>query len=421
MTVTFHDIDIDDPSFYVNDPWPVFKQLRDEDPFHYVPELDVFVVTRHEDIIEIGKRPAEFINSKALFLNDIRYAKSIEEAKAKGEYQDDGTAFVDMFFPKGGEIVATTDQPRHAELRRVLAPTFTKEVRENVSVPLQAYVDELLDAVEPGTTVEWMRFAALVPIFAASRLIGLPDTDIKQIQGWGDQLEKLAAVDITMEEIEAAAAEFQTLQAYIVKNMEEKTANPGPDLLSLLLQQELDDAKVSQANVVTLSMMMLSAASDTTRSLLAGLVNYLAQDPEQWRKLRDDRSLVPNAVEEVLRWVSPARAFVRTAAVDTVVNGQEIKAGQYVYLMYMSANRDERVFPNPDVLDIERKEAKKHLSFGAGIHLCPGTRIVRDEGPIVLDALLDRFSRIELVEEPTQIMNIIHRNGWTSMPVKFHV
>jgi cytochrome P450 len=402
------DVPIEDSQFYLDDPWPTFAWMQRDAPFWYHESLDTFVLTRYEDIKAVAGLPQVFVSSRGLFLNDLKF-----QAQAGDEL------LTDRFFPKGGEQVGTTDPPRHRELRRVIAPAFTEEALDRLSAPIGRYVAELLDGITPGEVVDWITYASLIPIFAGAHLIGLPDADVDRVRFWSDALEKLGG-DLTFEEVEGAATDLQSLQPYILEAIEKKRQEPlGEDLLSVLLEQEIDNEKVSEANVVMFAMTMMAAGSDTTRSLLAGLVCALARHPDQWERLRSDRSLVRLAVEETMRFVTPARAFLRTATEDVEVNGHEIREGQHVYLMYMAGNRDERMFVRPHEYDVGRQESVRHLSFGAGAHVCAASRLVRREGPIVLNALLDRFSRIELSEAPTPVVHVI-RNGWSRMPVIFH-
>jgi cytochrome P450 len=267
-------------------------------------------------------------------------------------------------------------------------------------------------------TTDWMELAGILPIRIGSLLIGLPDADRAQVRHWSDELEKLGG-DLTMAELQAAAKEFSTLRGYIMENFEAKRGEPGHDLLSTLLAAELDDRKVSEANVVMFAMTMIAAGSDTTRALLAGMVWALAKHPDQLAKLVADRSLVPGAIEEALRWVTPARAFLRTAMQDMEIRGEKVKAGQHVYLMYMAGNRDEDIFPEPETFDVARKENGLQMAFGIGTHVCIGARLVRMEAAILLNALLDRYPRFELAAEPQPVIHVI-RNSWDDMPVVFH-
>lgn len=405
-------VPIEDPRFYLDDPWTTFAWMRENDPFHYYEPLDAYVVTRHADIKDIAGRAKEFVSSRGIFLNDWKYAAARADS-------GDGDTLTDSFFPKGGEQVGTADPPRHTDLRRVIAPAFAPRALKRMEEQLATDIDQMLAGIEPGEITDWMPYASLIPIKAAITLLGLPDADVDRVQFWSDELEKLGG-DLTLEQLQAAAEEFQSLQQFIVEKAEEKRRNPGGiDMLSVLLNAELDNDRVSQANVVMFAMTVMAAGSDTTRALIAGFVHLLARHPEQWELLREDRSLVPLAVEETLRYITPARAFGRTALADTTVNGQEIRAGQRVYLMFMAANRDESVFPDANRYDITRAESAQQVAFGSGTHLCAGAALVRLEAPLLLNALLDRFSRIEAVGEAVPVLHII-RNSWSSMPVRFH-
>jgi cytochrome P450 len=167
-------------------------------------------------------------------------------------------------------------------------------------------------------------------------------------------------------------------------------------------------------------MTVLAAGSETSRAALNSLIWSMATHPDELRKVRDDRSLAAGAVEEALRWVCPPRGFMRTAQCDTELRGKRIVAGQHLYLLYMAANRDEEVFPNPETFDVSRKESKLQLAFGFGTHVCVAAALVRLEAGILLNAILDRFSSIEMAGEPEPIIALL-RQGWHNMPVAFRV
>jgi len=398
---------IEDPQFYLDDPFPVFARMRAEAPAFYYEPLDTFVLTKHEDVRFVNRNAAIFSNARGIFLNDVKYQ----------QVQTDGPTMTDSFFPPGGEQIGTADPPRHHELRRVVSPAFSARALQLMEDEIRGYCAELVDRIEPGAVTDWMELAGILPIRVGSLLIGLPDADRDQVRHWSDELEKLGG-DLSLEELQSAAAEFATLRSYIVENIEAKRAAPGQDLLSTLLEAELDDRKVSEANVIMFAMTMLAAGSDTTRALLAGMVWALAKHPGQLARVAADRSLVPGAVEEALRWVTPARAFLRTAICDTEIRGQVVRDGQHVYNMYMAANRDEEVFPQPETFDVARPENDLQLAFGIGTHVCIGARLVRLEAGILLNALLDRFACFQLAAEPVPVRHMI-RNSWHDMPVVF--
>lgn len=410
--ILHRDVPIEDPQFYLDDPWPTFAWMQREAPFYHYEPLDTFVITRHRDVMAIAPRADVFSNARGIFLNEIKYREQAGDAN-----------FSEGFWPKGGEQIGNTDPPRHQELRRVSQGAFTIPAIEALQAKLGQHTGQLLDQLADKGEVDFWDFAAGIPVEAACHLIGLPATDRKRVQFWSDELEKLGA-DISFEELQAAVAEFDSLKDYISENVDRRKAERavgatgGLDLISVLLDAELDGQKgVKLPNVITFAMTAMAAGADTTRSLLLGLPYYFAENPEQWRKLRKDRSLVKNAIEETLRLVTPARAFLRYVSQDTEVNGQPMKAGQHVYLMYMAANRDPEIFESPHKFDVARKNASRHLAFGAGPHLCLGQRLARMEGALVLEAMLDRFDRIELTSQPRPVKHII-RNSWETMPVR---
>src|SRR5260370_29421907 len=291
---------IEDPQFYLDDPFPVFARMRAESPVFYHEPLDTFVLTKHEDVRFVNRNPAIFSNARGIFLNDVKYQQA----------QTDGPTMTDSFFPPGGEQIGTTDPPRHHELRRVVTPAFSARALQLMEDEIRGYCAELVDQIEPGAVTDSMELAGILPIRVGSLLIGLPDADRDQVRHWSDELEKLGG-DLSLEELQSAAAEFATLRRYIVENIEAKRAPPGQDRLSTLLEAELDDREVSHAHAIMFAIAILAAGSDTTRALLARIVGALAKHPDQPPRVAADRSLVPGAVEEPLRWGPPANTFLR--------------------------------------------------------------------------------------------------------------
>lgn len=409
-----HDIPIEDPDFYLNDPWPTFAWMQREAPFYHYKSLDTFVVTRYKDIMSISPRADVFSNARGIFLNEIKYRQ------AAGD-----TNFSEGFWPKGGEQIGNADPPRHQELRRVSQGAFTIAAIEQVKAKLGDFAGRQLDQLADRGECDFWEFAASVPIEAACHLLGLPATDRGRVQFWSDELEKLGA-NISFDELQAAVAEFDSLKQYIAENVERRKAErmagtaTGLDMINVLLDAELDGERgVKLPNVITFAMTAMAAGADTTRALLLGLPYYFARHPDQWHRVKADRSLVKTAIEEVLRLVTPARAFLRHVAKDAEINGHSFKEGQYVYLMYMAANRDPEIFENAHDFDVGRKNASRHLGFGAGPHLCLGARLARMEGIEVLNAMLDRFDRIELTADPVPVRNHLIRNSWQTMPLRF--
>jgi cytochrome P450 len=272
-----------------------------------------------------------------------------------------------------------------------------------------------IPAGEPIDFVE--RIAAALPILVAQDLIGLPPGNEAQIRGWSDSLESMKLVK-GADALREVVAQFATMNDFFREQIKVKQEYPGDDLISSLLAAKLDGESILEVTLLIYCSTFLAAGSDTTRSLLAGMTQALADHPDQLARLRADRHHVAGAVEESLRWTSPARGFLRTAVQDTEIRGTTIKAGQRVYLLFDAGNRDAEVFENPWQYDIERPNAGLHLAFGYGAHLCIASHLARMEARALLSAMLDRFSSFERAGEPVEIRQLL-RAGYVELPMRF--
>jgi cytochrome P450 len=257
----------------------------------------------------------------------------------------------------------------------------------------------------------------VLPIRVATALIGLPPGYDADIRRWSDALESLKLIH-GADNIAAAIRQFSEMDDFFRAQFVTKRASPGDDLISTLLAAKLDGEPLTEPDLLTYCSTFLAAGSDTTRSLLAGMALALAEHPGQLRKLRADPGLLDGAIEESLRWTTPARGFLRTAVADTQVRGVDIKAGQRVYLLYDAGNRDAEVFPDPWAYDIERPNASAHLGFGYGPHLCIAAHLARLEARELFRVLLSTFTSIEVTGEATEIRQLL-RNGWVHAPLSF--
>jgi cytochrome P450 len=403
--LTLDDVRIEDPTFYLSDRQEIYSRLHREEPVFYYEPLDTFVLSKHDDIREAARHPELFSSAHGLHLHQLRLDPG-EQAVYKTLYHP------------GGEQFAFADPPRHRELRQVAARSFAPKALAMWGEGTRKHVDELVGQIDPGEPLDFVeQVAALLPIRVAENLIGLQpghDTDIRR---WSDALEAMKLVH-GADALRETVAQFATMNDFFREQIELKRADPGEDLISALLAAELDGAPLSEPTLLVYCSTFLAAGSDTTRSLLAGLTLALADHPDQLAELRSDRGLLDPAVEEALRWTTPARGFLRTALRDTEIRGVPIKAGQRVYLLFDAGNRDAEVFPDPWQFDITRKTANVHLAFGYGIHLCIGSHLARMEARTLTSALLDRFSTFERAGEPVAIRQLL-RAGWVTLPMTF--
>jgi cytochrome P450 len=223
--------------------------------------------------------------------------------------------------------------------------------------------------------------------------------------------------DLRQDEIKAMIAELEYMNKYLSDRIATKQAHPGEDLISVLNQAHIDNDRLTERNILMLTTATMIAGTTPT-DLLGGMIHALAERPDQRGALIENPSLIPNAVEEALRWISPTPGLLRTAVKDTEISGQPIAAGQHVYMLFMAGNRDEEIFENPDDFDVRRHNASAHIAFGVGPHFCPGTALARLEAKVLLEELLARFDNWELAEAPTP-MPWVSQNGFAALPMKF--
>jgi cytochrome P450 len=398
------DVRIEDPDFYFEGRRDSYERLHAECPVFYYEPLDVFVLTKHEDIRQAARRPELFSSAHGLHLHQLRL--TTEEVEVYATLYGSGEQF------------AFADPPRHKELRTVATRVFAPRSLERLGQQVRRDVAQLVGKIEPGRSLDFVEeVAAALPIRVAVALIGLPGGHDADIRRWSDALESLKLIH-GADNIRAAIRQFSEMDDFFRKQFVIKRANPGEDLISALLAAQLDGELISEANLLTYCSTFLAAGSDTTRSLLTGMALALAEHPDQMRKLKENPALLDGAIEESLRWTTPARGFLRTALTDTQVRGVDINAGQRIYLLYDAGNRDAEVFADPWTYDIERPNASSHLGFGYGPHLCIAAHLARLEARELYAALLNAFGRIEITGEVTDIRQLL-RNGWVHAPLTF--
>ena len=266
---------IDDPQFYVGDPYPVLARMRAEAPVYYCPDLDTFAITRYEDVRLVSRTPDVFSVADGILLNDAKYRSHI----------------ADSFFPEGAELISTTDPPRHRELRRVIAPAFTPRQVNAMEPGVRQVCRDLLAAIEPDKEMEFVEDVAVVlPLWTIARFLGLPGDNIPELRYWSDEMVKMGG-NLTVEELAEAARNIGPMNGYLAAQLAQKRAAPGEDLLSTLSQAEIDNEKLTDLNVLMLSTAVLVAGNGTTRNLLGCAIAMLAEHPAQRERLVADPAL----------------------------------------------------------------------------------------------------------------------------------
>jgi cytochrome P450 len=374
-------VNVLDPEFWI-DPYPVFAQLRAEAPVLWHDDAQLWTIARHDDVMRISRDPAAFCSGKGVLPADR---------------QRDIT---------GAESILFLDPPDHQRHRKLVSPAFTPRRISALEQRVRELARELLDGIDNGEPVDFASAVAVpLPMLVIAEMLGIPVEDRDRFKVWSD-----AMIDAATEPKEETYQLAFELWDYFEKIIEQRRVEPADDLVSVIAHAEVDDVPLNNAELNGFCMTLLVAGNETTRNLITGGVEALARYPNQIQRLVEDHSLIPSAVEEMLRWVTPVMNFARTATRDVEVRGQTIGEGQMVFMLYGAANRDPDVFgPSADTFDVGR-QPNPHVAFGFGEHFCMGASLARLEARVLFDELLQRFSTAELAGDPERLRSSLMRS-----------
>jgi cytochrome P450 len=383
-----------DPYDYelLRNPHDVFRELREHAPLYYNPKYDFYALSRHQDCVAGLSDRETFLNGKGVMLEQIRSGSAM---------------------PRG--LLNFEDPPRHTIHRGLLTRVFTPARMAQLEAQIRAFCARTLDPLVGAGGFDFVRdFSAKVPMRVIGMLLGIPEEDQDAVRERADERLRTEAGKPMQYDGETLRHGFD---AYI----DERIARPSDDLMSQLVQSEIEDEtgvrrKLTRQELGTLIGFLASAGNETTNRLIGWAGKLLAEHPDQRRRLRENRALIPQAVEEVLRYEPPAAHIGRYVAKDVELYGETIPAGGVLIFLTGAANRDPREFADPDVFDIER-ERRAHLTFGYGHHVCVGNALARLEGRIALDEVLNRFPDWEVDLANARMTSTSTVRGWETLPV----
>jgi cytochrome P450 len=385
-------IDPRDAAFFQRDDYyEVLARLRAEDPVHLV-EPGFWVLSRYDDIRDVSRDPTGYCSGRGALINDPLRSSAR---------------------PLAAPSLLHMDPPEHASFRGLLNRRFTPRALSGLGESVRKTASTLLDAVETREEIDFVSaLAAPFPLIVIAELLGIAESDRQDFRRWSDAA--IESPDLPPDETAAALGE---LAGFIGDHIRAKREQPGDDLVSLLVQSEVDGAPLRKEELFMFLLTLLVAGNETTRTLLSGSVLALFEHPDERAALVEDRSLVSGGVEECLRWVTPVHAFCRTATQDGVVDRTPVRAGDYVCMLYASANRDERIFGDSAArFDVRRPVNPVHLAFGFGEHVCLGASLARMETRAFLDELLSRFGSYTLTGPAERVLSSTVA-GIKSLPV----
>ena len=380
------------------DPYPVYAALRERDPVHRSALMNAWMFTRHADIDTI-------LRDHRRFSNDPRKG-SLSRRQRAGLPADE--EFTMLFL----------DPPDHKRLRALVNKAFTPKAVNALEPHIRSLLGSLLDEIDDPAGFDLMQAVAQpLPVIVIAEMLGVPPEDRAQFKIWSDQRARTLEPSIDARERALADTANKALNDYFRPIIEERRADPKDDIVSALAQAEEEGDRLTELEMLNMLRLLLIAGNETTTNLIGNGVLALLRHPDQLQRLRDDPSLIPLAVDELLRFDSPVQTDFRRALEDCEVNGFPLKKRDNIVLLLGAANRDPDVFEEPDRLDVGRGD-RSHLSFGRGIHHCIGAPLARLEGRVVLEMLLERFSQISLGGEEPRFRNSIVLRGLESLPVR---
>lgn len=344
------------------DPYPTYRWLRDEAPLFRNDRLDFWALSRFDDVLSAAHDPVTFSSVDAVLLGE-----------SSGEMPP---------------MMITMDSPRHDELRAIVSRSFTPRAISGLEDRVRRIAGELLDELDPSSPVEMVEgFNVPLPVMVIADLLGVAREDRAQFKEWSDIVVAMDPADPAS--MEASMGAGFELAGYFEEIAAARRAEPTDDLVSLLVGAE-DAGRCSFGEVLGFCLLLLIAGNETTTNLLGNAMVALAAHPDQLAALTKDHSMIPAAIEEVLRYDSPVQGLTRNTTTEVELHGELLPAGAQVMLLWASANRDDREFQRPDDFDIHRS-AGRTVAFGHGLHYCLGAALARLEARVAFEEMFTRF------------------------------
>ncbi len=399
------DIDLlDRDRFTRGVPHEWFTYLRREAPVYFHPEPGgpgFWVITKHADVITVGRDGATYSSDQ----------------KRGGVVQLEGRP-EDYQFEQGGNLMLTMDAPEHTRYRKLVNRGFTPRQMRMIEPHIRELTNKILDdVIEAGECDFVVDVAAEVPLQVIAEMIGVPQADRHKLFEWSNRMIGSEDPEYSVSDEEVQNAQIEMFM-YANSLAEERRANPRDDIVTALLEAEVDGDTLTEMDFNLFFLLLAVAGNETTRNSISHGVRAFCDYPDQYQLLVDDPSRAQLAAEEVVRWASPVMYFRRNVTKDTELRGQEFKAGDKVSIWYISANRDEEVFDDPFTFDITR-DPNEHVGFGGGgPHHCLGSNLARMEIYVLLEEMARRMPKLELIGDAQPLRsNFIA--GIKHMPVKY--
>jgi len=378
------------------DPYPVYRKLRERDPVHRSRLMDTWLFTRYRDVDAILRNHRQFSS------NPYRRSSSSRRRNPPPPREDLSMLFL--------------DPPDHTRLRALVNKAFARQSVNALETRIRGLMGGLLDAIDDPAGFDLMTAVARpLPVIVIAEMLGVPLRDRVQFTTWSNQRARIIEPTATERERAEADAAGQSLDTYFLSAIKDRRADPRDDIISALVHAEEEGDTLNEQEMLNMLRLLLIAGNETTTNLIGNGMLALLRHPDQLSVLRADPSLMPAAVNELLRFDSPVQSDFRTAVEDCEVNGFPVRGGESIVLLLGAANHDPEVFDQPERLDVRREG--NHIAFGRGIHHCLGAFLARLEGRIAFEMLLERFPSIRLLADRPAFRSGIVLRGLESLPL----
>jgi cytochrome P450 family 142 subfamily A polypeptide 1 len=389
--VTRPSVDLLDPHFYVGDPHPTYRWMREHEPVYHDEKNGLWAATRVEDLRSVERRSDAFVSSRG---------------------------YRSLHTPAELSMISN-DDPAHAEQRKLIADRFTPRAVRRHELEIRELVGHCIERLRPFGVAEVVHaLAARVPATLTCRLLGFPDSDWVRIDDWSSKLMRIDTVTRDAGHLHDSMLAMIDIGEAARPLFEERKRAPRDDLMSVWAHSSLGGRPMDFETVHWELGLVVPGGVDTTRTTIARSLILLAEHPELLIQMAEDPGVVPSAVEELLRFITPLNNMFRTAAVDAEIGGIRIPAGGRVCLLYPSANRDEAIFDRPDEIDF-RRHPNPHVAFGLGTHFCLGANLARLTLRVFFEELADRIERVEALAPPVYEANVFVK-GVRRFDVRLH-
>jgi cytochrome P450 len=392
MNKQLEDFNFFDPEV-VKHPFEFYDKLRAEAPVYQIPGTEMYLITSYKDVKEVARKHKIFSSEMDGLMRGITPDPEIVEIMAEG-------------YPPVATML-TRDAPAHNRYRAIVNPAFAESRVVKMREKMDGIVDELIAKLPDSGYVDFFHeFCVHLPVWVIADALGVPRSDLDKFKYWSDcSVSQISGMATKEESIRDAKAVVE-FQHYFAEMIEHRRDNPSDDVVSILVNSEVDEEPLDVPEMLSIIQQILVAGNETTTATLAGGMVHLIQRPDVLERLRAEPALIPAFVEEILRLETPSAGMWRFVLEDTEIGGVKMAKGAQAMIRWASGNRDETIFDNGAEIDLDRTNMDKHMAFGYGIHACLGVHLSRQELNVAFEQIIKKIASWKLAEGHEELVYV---------------